>query len=495
MEIKYRKFSGGYRFRNYEGQPKNELVVSEIPDEVVIPLKQGFGNELSPQVAEGDILKAGQIIARDDNSVSSPIHSSINGIVKEIKKINYFKQEISSIIIKSDGTDTWEPLSGYSQDWERLPTEKLEELVYLSGVSSLDREGIPTAYKSSIIPPRDVKNIIVHGVGSEVYNLSLSVLLKGKKLFYFVEGLKILNRIMPEAKVHLALNRENKSLLEEVPKLLGGQDWIEIYGLEPKYPQGYDEVLIPTLLGEKFPYGYSAANIGVVVLNMQAVIQVYEAVTEGKPLIERTIALCGPGFNDNFHIQARIGTPVSFIVNGIKKEDRKLRFILNSLLTGVSLSDLELPVSRSFTEIISIPDEKNRDFLSFMRTGIRKDSFSSTFLAKFLNTEKECNTNLKGNQRPCVFCNFCQDVCPVSIIPHLFFHHVKNDFIDETIMNLGIFNCIQCKLCSFVCPSKIPLADYIKEGEEKLNNKCYDRALCILPRFDLKGLEEYRGIK
>ena len=35
-------------------------------------------------------------------------------------------------------------------------------------------------------------------------------------------------------------------------------------------------------------------------------------------------------------------------------------------------------------------------------------------------------------------------------------------------MRLEIFNCIECNLCSYICPSKIPLATSIKEGKEKL---------------------------
>ena len=48
-------------------------------------------------------------------------------------------------------------MEGHSSDWENLPVETIEELLYLSGVSSLDREGIPTRYRSSIIAPEEVR--------------------------------------------------------------------------------------------------------------------------------------------------------------------------------------------------------------------------------------------------------------------------------------------------------------------------------------------------
>jgi len=495
MLIKNKTFKGGYRFLNIAGQPRNELVDAAIPKRVVIPFRQGFGNEVPCIVKPGDRLLAGQIIARDDDSVSSPIHSSVNGTVKELTSINYFNQVIGAAIIESDGTKDQLRLEGFSEDWGKLPAGKIEELIYLSGVSALDREGIPTRFRSSIISPEEVENVIVHGVSSEVFNISTGVILGGKNFFKFIEGIKILKRILPNARFQCALNRYDNKIIEESAKLLSGNGWIDIYPLEPKYPQGYDEVLIPTILGKKFPYGYSAANIGVVVLNIQAVIQAYEAVAEGRFLIERIIALCGEGFTDNYHIKARIGTQLRDIVAQKREGTIHPRFVLNSLLTGHQTHDMDLPLTRIFSQLICVPEGKHRKFLAFMGPGLKKDSYTRAFAAGVLGTSKSLDTNYHGEERACIFCNFCQAVCPVSIIPHIFYHHVKKEIIEETLLNLGIYSCIECKLCSYVCPSKIPLAKYIKKGQSMMQDKCFDRSLCVLPLFDMKGLEEYRGIK
>ena len=116
-------------------------------------------------------------------------------------------------------------------------------------------------------------------------------------------------------------------------------------------------------------------------------------------------------------------------------------------------------------------------------------------MAKFLpGVKKFADTNVHGEERPCISCGFCEEACPVRIIPHLLSKYVKRSIIDETLMNYNIFNCIECGLCSFVCPSKIPLLKHMKEGHEKLIMQGCDRTQCILPYFDLKGIEEYRGV-
>ncbi len=489
-------FKGGYKFSSYAGQPSETLLDIKIPSRVIIPLRQGFGKDVKPLVKIGDRVFCGQIIGRDDSTISSPVHSSVNGVVEDIKRMNYFKRDVGMVIIKSEGEDKIQKIEGFTQDWNELSGEEIERLIYHSGVSSLDREGIPTHFRSSIISPEAVADLIVHGVGSEPYNISLGVLLNGKRLFHFVEGLKILKRIMPNAKVYLALNSHKKRLLEEIHKLTYRLEWLKIRPLEPKYPQGYDEMLIPTILGKKFPFGYSAANIGAVVLNIQAVLSVYEAVCEGKPLIERIVALCGTSFKENLHIKVRLGTTLKEIVTGNIKEDMPSRVVLNSLLTGFELNDFSLPVDKVYSQIIAIPENRERDFLVFMRPGPRRDSYSRTFLSNFIPfIEKHCDTNMHGEERPCISCNYCEEICPVSIIPHLLSKYVQRGIIDETLMNYRIFNCIECGLCSFICPSKIPLARHIKEGQDKLIIQGCDRAQCIVPYFsNLRGIEEYRGV-
>ncbi len=494
---KYKTFPHGYEFKNFEGQPEENLTQTGIPARVTIPLRQGFGNEVAPVVESGQKVAAGQIIGRDDESVSNPVHSSVNGRVVEIEKIDYLGRETGAVVIESDGTGDWQMLEGYSSKWEDLSAEKIGELIYLSGAGSAGRAGIPTRFNSSVIVPEEVENVIIQGVGSQVHNLSLDVLLKGEGLSHFIKGLKILKKMMAGARFHLVLNISQKSLIKSVSQLLPTDDSINFFTVPGKYPVERDEVLTPLLLEAGFPYGYCTANVGVIVLDIQAVLHVYEAVVEGKPLIERTIALCGPGFMEKPHVKARIGSSLEHVIKGEVNADKNLRFVLNSSLTGESLSDSSLPIDRTFTTIIALLEENEREFLFFGRPGFRKDSYSRTCLSILFRKnsrmfQKSCGTNIHGERRPCIFCTFCEEVCPVGIIPHLLFHYVEKDVIDETLLTYKIFNCVECNLCSYVCPSKIPVAQYIKEGKAKLLDEGCE---CPVPSAVLKGVEKYKSVK
>ncbi len=498
FKYKYNTFSGGYKFVNFQGQPSSRLEELSAPSFALIPLRQGFGSQGDCLVRPGDRVEAGQVIGSSEQAVSSPVHATIGGVVEEVKQVNYFKRDCVMVSIRGGGEQDIQKIPGARSDWQKLTGKEIEKILYLSGVTALDREGIPTSMRSSIILPEEAENLIIHGCGAEPYNISHNVLLREKNLLDFVEGIAILRKVMPKCRVYLVLNRQyKKNSLEEIYKLTAKYGWLEIYLLDSKYPQGYDEMLVSAILKKKFPYGYSAANIGTVILNFQAVLLAYNAVTGGLPFIERVIALCGPAFREPLHIKARIGTPLKDIVSGRIKPGVIPRFVLNGLLTGPELKDLSLPIDKTYSQIIAIAENKEREFLAFARLGFKSDSYSRAFLAKFIpRGEKSCGTNLHGEERPCINCGYCEDVCPVRILPHLLSKYIRAGIIDETLMNLRVFNCIECGLCSYLCPSKIPLARHIKEGQEKLTISGCDRNQCILPYFDnLKGVEGYRGAR
>lgn len=488
-------FKGGYRFKRYSGQAQPDIISCKIPSQVIIPLKQGFGIEVKPLVKKGENVSAGQIIGRDDDCVSSPAHSSVKGIVEDIRRINYLKDNVTMVFIRStEPSVEISRLSGYSAQWTKLSSEKIEELIYLSGVSSLGKAGIPTHFKSSIIPPEEVQYLIINGIDSEPYRISSDLLLQAENLAHFFEGVKILKKIMANCKVHLAIEPANRRIINELSRLSLRTDWMDTYPLEPKYPQGCDEMLVSTILKQRFPYGYSAANIGVIVLNIETVLNVYNAVTDGLPLIEKTVAFCGPNMRENLRYKIRVGTPLSEVVKERIKKD-PCRLVLNSLLTGFNLDDFSIPLGRTFSKIIAIPENKEREFLAFILPGIKCDSYTRAFLAQWLpNAQKSPDTNQHGEERPCISCGYCEEVCPVRIIPHLLSKHVEREIIDEKLFNYGIFNCIECGLCNFVCPSKIPLLKHIKKGQEELSKEGLDRDKCILPGFEVKGIEEFRSI-
>lgn len=234
-----------------------------------------------------------------------------------------------------------------------------------------------------------------------------------------------------------------------------------------------------------------------IILDIAAVLDVCYAVTEGKPLIEKTMALCGPGFTENTHLRFRVGCTLEHITAGRVYTNKNLRFVQNSCLTGEKFSGLSLPVDRTTSVVIAMLEDNESEFLAFAKPGIDRDSYSRTCFSELFKKKRElflkkCGTNVHGELRPCLFCSFCKNVCPAGIIPHLLFQYAERDIIDENLLRYKIFDCIECNLCSYVCPSKIPIAEFIKKGKARLIEERFELPT---PVAKLKGIEKYNTVK
>ncbi len=476
----------GYVFSRFAGAANIKPVRAPLPEKITIPLGSGYGKETPALVAAGEKVAAGQIIGRDDERIGSPVIASAAGTVGAVEK--------HAVVIETDRTAAPERFQG-RENWETLSAAALGKILYESGITALGKDGIPSDYKSSPLAPSDLKHIIIHCLEDDAFNISWSALLDDELIRRSLTGVKILRAAFPSARLHLAVDRRLTGLRKRLEADGPDPAAVPVYSVAPKYPMHSHEVLISELLGTDMPWGFTPIHMGIVVNDWQLLLHCFEAVVEGKPLIERLIALSGPGFRENLHVTARIGTPVSRIVNEYLRQDVTSRLVLNSPLTGERITDPERPIDHTFSQIIAIPEKTEREFLAFVRPGARRDSFSHTFLSSLLPVKKTADTNLHGDDRPCIYCGYCEDVCPVNIIPHLIYHNAVKINVAERLLQLKIFKCMHCNLCDYVCPVKLPLSEGIRQGQERLIEAGCDPTIGLQPYYDLDGFDAYRGKK
>ncbi len=316
---------------------------------------------------------------------------------------------------------------------------------------------------ASPIQPDHVDSIIINAVNSEPFAPSNEIMLAGK-VDKFLDGVEILKRALPgHIEAYVGIDDRDREIIKEMEK---AADWLHVHPLRPKYPQGHDVVLVKTILGREVPYGGSVSDVRAVVLDVQSVLHAYDAVVEQKPVIERIVALGGSGFKENLFLKVRVGTRLEHVVKSLSKS-AEVRYICGGIMTGVACDDLSIPLDRTVNCIVALKENRDREFLSFLRPGIHRGSFSNAFLSSLSPTlSKKLDTNVKGEYRPCIYCNYCETVCPVGLIPYLLSKYVTRDMTDEAERH-RISACIECGLCTYVCPSKIPLMKHIQEGKAR----------------------------
>lgn len=71
------------------------------------------------------------------------------------------------------------------------------------------------------------------------------------------------------------------------------------------------------------------------------------------------------------------------------------------------------------------------------------------------------------------------------MIPHLLHKHVDKGIINERLAEYRIFDCIECGLCDYVCPSKIEVSSDIKRGKELLEKNEISHTKYLLENVEM----------
>jgi electron transport complex protein RnfC len=448
MAIRNRTFPGGYAFKRFAGRPDDILVEAPLPAKVRLILRSPAGADLPALVKNGEQVKAGQVLAKEEAS-GACVLATVSGRIEELKPAAWLGGKTKVATIAGDGSADWAPLTGHSPEWRALSPEALRALILRSGAAAL---------------PAQAAHLAVQAVEDEPHNPNPAVLVQAWGMEGLIEGLAILRKALPGARLHLALNKSRRELAARIRDAAQKADLpLELHALAGKYPQAHRALLIPTILGR-------ASVDDASVLDLQALFHLRDAVVLGKPLLERIVALAGTGFARRPHLRARIGTPLGELARPYLQSGRESRLVLNSLIGGTAAAgDSPLPLEANV--LVAVPDNREGGILHFAIPGFASDSRSLTFAAGVLPLPKKPDTNLHGEHRACISCGFCEDVCPVRILPHILQRYVQKNVIDETLVRFRIFRCIDCNLCSYVCTSKIPLARLMREGKEKLRKE------------------------
>lgn len=407
-----------------------------LPGTVTIPLQQHIGDECSPLVKKGDLVEEGQKIGEAHAFVSAPVHATISGKVKEVALRPYpAGGRILSVVIEGDGSKKEWGEDGAALELEGLEPAKIREIVRDAGIVGMGGAAFPTVVKLS--PPGKLKvdSVILNGCECEPY-LSSDHRLMVEEPESVVWGLKAVMKAVGAASGYIGIEDNKPDALEALSKAAGKiAPGVRVVPLETKYPQGAEKMLIKAVLGRKVPVGKLPFDVGVVVQNIATTFAIYEAVRYKKPLIERAITVSGNGVREPKNLRVRIGTSFEEILSqcgGITGEGEK-EVLNGGPMMGVAQSSLGVPVVKGTSGI--------------------------TVLAGRVIKPPE--------YRPCIKCASCVEACPMGLMPYRLGDLGRLARTAEFKVWSGM-SCMECGCCSFVCPSKRPLVEWIRVGKLRL---------------------------
>jgi electron transport complex protein RnfC len=226
-----------------------------LPQKVILPLGHDADNLCTPVVTVGDLVKTGQLLGQSTGFLTAPVHSSVSGRVTDIRPwTNHQGIEVLSIIVESDGEDTWqEELRSEDRFLEKMSVQILANLK-AAGVVEIGPAALPLHAKFAhpdrskeflflvgIPRAKPVDTVIINGIDAEPGMAAKRAILRQQESDV-IAGIKIIQKLLNSAKVVLAVGAKDplsssisRSLTEIGAQLVQGKD---------KYPLGLNPILI-----------------------------------------------------------------------------------------------------------------------------------------------------------------------------------------------------------------------------------------------------------
>jgi electron transport complex protein RnfC len=247
-----------------------------------------------------------------------------------------------------------------------------------------------------------------------------------------LEGIEVVRRILSPREVLIGVEENKPDAVEALRKEIArtGAE-IEVVVLKTRYPQGDEKQLLKALTGREVPSGGLPLDIGAVVSNVGTVYAIYEAVVQGKPLIERIVTVTGPAVKNPANFKVRIGTPVGNLLEecgGFTTTPGKI--VAGGPMMGFALADPGVPVVKGTSGILALSERQSRPAL----------------------------------QTPCIGCGRCLASCPFGLSPTTLYKWIEHRQYAEA-MAAGLMDCKECGCCGYVCPARIPLIQGMKLGK------------------------------
>lgn len=433
-------FKGGFHVRDYK-ELTCDIETRTVPDcdMHIFPMRQHIGAPLKALVQIGDRVKVGQKIADSTEFVSAPVHSSVSGTVTDIKP--YFHDSgsmVEAIFVENDKLyEVSEEVC--PKDYTKMTKEEMLAAVREAGIVGMGGAGFPTHIKLN--PRTKVDYVIVNGAECEPFITSdHRYMLENADDIIF--GLKIAMKILNLTNGHIGVEINKKNGIAALRASKEFTDNIHIVELKTKYPQGAEKQLIKAVTKRNVPAGKLPADVGVIVINVATTVAIANAFRTGMPAVTKNVTVSGDAVTSPSNFRTRTGVPVSFLIEqagGFKQAPEKL--ISGGPMMGFTQYNTDYPVTKTTSSVLALTDAP--------------DTYDP--------------------DAPCIRCGRCVDHCPLRLMPLKLAQASKKDDL-EMADRYNILECIECGLCSYICPANKNLLQFIRMIKPEVMKKKREEA-------------------
>ena len=393
-------------------------------------------------VKVGDSVKIGTPLFFDKQDERLVFVSPQSGAIGDI--IYGERRTIKHIVVEVKGEEYEAGNALTESDLSSSTVDSLKETIIKQGLWSSFRQfpflNIP---KTSVELP---SSIYISLDEDEPHYPKASLFLKGNEE-YFNFGVQALKKLFKN--VNIAASKEDTLNL----------DLDLTHRLKGYYPANNEGAFL-------YANKQDASENQAFTIKPQKVIQLGYMLKTGKYLNTKIITVAGSELNNPTHMQVSEGISLSDIFADETIKDTH-RVIAGGIFRGRKAAmDEYLGGDDDSVHILS--EDIKQDLFGFFKLGFNKPTLSRVY-AYALSPKKdlELDTSLYGEDRSCISCGICPDVCPVGMHPQEVMKNLADNRTSEA-MDLGLLDCTLCGLCTYACPSKVELNDIFKQAKDGL---------------------------
>ena len=395
-----------------------------LPELIRIPLSVPTGTACTTAFQPDDRVYVGQVIGLSGDTPAIPVHASVSGTVTALTSVQMPDgKTVPCVEIKPDGKQVADA------GCKPPVIESRETLIQAvldsgcAGVGGLDIVNLPS--------DRKLNMLIVSGVECEPH-LAANSRLMIEHAGDIIGGIRLLMKHLKIKSCRIGLENNQAAALKGLAYACGSDASVQVIPLPPLYPQRAERVLIYHTTGRVLPEGSKPADIGVLILNATACMALYQYSKTGIPMTERVVTVDGDAVRRPCNLRVPLGTPQKNLLKfaGID-EERVAQLIAGGTMTGINLKSDEVPVTKQQNALLALS-----------------------------KVSQPAETG-------CIRCGRCMKACPMNLMPMLLDSAFQKQNTTR-LKKLHISQCMNCGCCTYVCPSKRPLAERIRQAKQLL---------------------------
>jgi electron transport complex protein RnfC len=208
---------------------------------------------------------------------------------------------------------------------------------------------------------------------------------------------------------------------------------IRLTSIRNDYPQPSPILLIHELTGRHVRWGELPTDHGVLILDAAAAALMGRALAERQPMLSMLAAVHDYSRSVTHLISAPVGVRLADLLSQLQIEPSHVELRAGSPLRQIRLSKSCVVGGGELCLSASLPESK-------------------------LNPD------------PCIRCAWCVEGCPVRIRPAALLDAAQHEDVYGA-KEIGLDACIECGICSYVCPSNLPLLKGIRSLRSQITVK------------------------